>query len=386
LQLLQQDPLLDQISAILKPGLRLGESKLSIKVKEARPYQVGLALSNDRSPSIGAENGRIWGIHRNLTGFGDRLYASFNLSEGLHNYAVSYSFPITAYDTRLQFSYDNSDSEIITQFTQSESEPKISGESEMYEFSLYQPIYQTPQQALSVTLAFQHRRSQSFLGDIGFAFSSGVESNGKSKISALRFTQDWISRSQNQVIAFRSRLSFGLDAFDATINSSGPDGKFFTWLGQIQWLRQLPLFNSQLLARVDIQFSADPLLPLEKFSVGGQYSVRGYRENQLVRDNGISTSLEWRVPVFNLPLPILSKPGEGQVQLAAFFDFGWSENIDLPSPNPKTISSAGLGVRWNPSRKIHSQLYWAVPFRKIDNNPHNLQDSGIHFRVSMELF
>lgn len=387
LQLLQQDPLLDQISARLKPGMLPGESELKIKVKEARPYQIGLTISNDRSPSIGAENGRVWAVHRNLTGFGDRLYASYNLSEGLHNYAASYSFPLTAYDTRLQFSYDRSDSEIITRFTNSESEPKITGESEMYEISLYQPAFQTPQQTIALTLAFQHRRSQTFLGDEGFGFSAGVANNGISKISAIRFTQDWINRGQDQVIAFRSRFSFGINAFDSTINTSGPDSRFFTWLGQIQWLRRLSLFDSQLLLRADMQFSADPLLPLEKFSVGGQYSVRGYRENQLVRDNGISSSLEWRVPIFRLPIPMLSQNSDdGQVQFATFFDFGWSENLDLPNPNPKTISSAGIGVRWSPSRKIHSQLYWAIPFRKIENDPHDLQDSGIHFRVSMELF
>ena len=389
LQLLKQDPLVEQINARLQPGIRPGESELTLQIEESRPYQVGLTGSNNRSPSIGAESLQAWAIHRNVTGLGDRLYASYSLTEGLDNIATSYSLPLNPYDTRLELSFNRSDSIVIESLSrQRQNEPKLTSQFESYQLAVTHPFYNTPQETLEFTVAFQHLRSQTFFAGIGTGFSgSGVQNNGKTRISALRLTQNWLKRSPNQVIAIRSRFSVGIDVLGVTLDGHLPDGRFFAWLGQFQWVRRLSLWDSLVIFRTDMQFSSEALLPLEKFSIGGATSVRGYRENQLVRDNGVSTSLEWRVPVFRLPVPILTqRPDEGQVHLAPFVDFGWSENIDLASPNPRTLASAGVGLRWNPSRKIHSQLYWAYPFRKIQNNHYDLQDSGLHFRVSMEFF
>jgi hemolysin activation/secretion protein len=398
LLLLQQDPLIERINAELRPGLKPGESQLNVRVKEARPYQMGLQFANDRSPSIGSYSGRIWLAHNNLTGFGDALTFGYGRTEGLNDFDGSYSLPLNAYDTRLRLYYQNSNSDVVeSQF----SSANIRSRSETIGASLSHPIIQTAEQTLSIALGFEHRRSKTFLGDT-FSFSPGVPEEGRDKgestVSVVRFSQDWLDRSMNQVIAVRSRFSVGIDVFDPTVNSSGPDGKFFAWLGQFQWIRRLPLWDSQLIFRGDLQLASQPLLPLEKFSVGGQHSVRGYRENQLVRDNGFAASLEWRVPVFRLPIPGLSQSADdGMVQLAVFADFGWSENIALPppdlgnkvptSPNPRTISSAGLGIRWDPSQKLHTELYWGKAFRNIAHqSDYDPQDSGIHFLISTQLF
>jgi hemolysin activation/secretion protein len=141
--------------------------------------------------------------------------------------------------------------------------------------------------------------------------------------------------------------------------------------------------------------ASEALLPLEKFSIGGRYSVRGYRENSYVRDNGANVSLEWQVPVFRLPVPGLSKTiADGQIQLATFADFGWSKNRDLrPSSQnsvgesgPNTIASWGLGILWDPAPKYHAELYWGLPFRSIDNTNNDIQDIGIHFQVNTQFF
>ncbi|MEE9345346.1 MAG: ShlB/FhaC/HecB family hemolysin secretion/activation protein [Methylococcales bacterium] len=389
LLLLQQDPLIERINAELHPGLKPGESRMNIAVTEARPYEIGAVAANDRSPSIGGISGKIWFRHRNLTGFGDGLFFSYTGMEGLHDFNGSYSLPLTAYDTRLNLYYQNSDSDVVEKPI---NDISIESRSETYGIALSHPFYRTPNQTFSATLAFEYRRSKTFLDNQPFSFSLGVpeEGNAKgvSKISVLRFTQEWLDRSQTQVIAARSTLNWGINAFDATHNSNGdPDGQFFTWLGQFQWVMRLPILDSQILFRADAQLANDSLLPLEKFSVGGRHSVRGYRENQFVRDNGATTSLEWRVPIIRIPIPGLSKTmTDGNVQLATFVDFGWSKNSDLASPEPNTIGSWGLGLLWDPSPMLHSELYWGLPFRSIkEGTEHDIQDFGIHFQVNARL-
>ncbi|MBN2701581.1 MAG: ShlB/FhaC/HecB family hemolysin secretion/activation protein [Methylothermaceae bacterium] len=383
LQLLQQNPLIDRINAELGPGIRPGQGRLKVDVEEARPYQMGATFSNNRSPSVGALSGEIWAAHYNLTGFGDTLWASFNLTEGVEDVSAYYAVPLTARNTLLKLYMDRSDADVI-------EEPfddlDIESRTRTYGIALSHPVYQTPRQTLSLTLRFERRRSETFLQGERFSFSPGVQ-NGKSDVSVLRISQEWVDRSLRQVLAVRSTFNIGLDLFGATVNDDAPDGRFFAWLGQFQWLRRLDFWDSQLLIRSDLQLAADALLPLEKFSVGGLFSVRGYRENQLVRDNGWVSSVEFRVPVLRLPIPGLSKGmSDGMVQLAAFTDFGWSWNTDGPTPSPKTITSAGLGLRWDPSRHLQARFYWGYPFRKIENAEHNLQDSGIHFLVSTFFF
>ena len=116
----------------------------------------------------------------------------------------------------------------------------------------------------------------------------------------------------NQVIAARSTLSIGLDAFDATQqHGSVPDGQFVTWLGQLQWARRLGDWGIQSIFRTDLQLSNRSLLPMEQCAVGGFNTVRGYRENQLVRDECFIASLELRVPIVALPIPGLSHGAKG---------------------------------------------------------------------------
>jgi len=409
LLLLQQDPLIDRVNAELRPGLKPGESSMNLNVTEARPYQAGITAANNYSPSIGGISGNFWLTHRNLTGYGDALFFSYSLAEGLDDFNGSYSIPLTAYDTRLNLSYQNIESDVVEI-----AEGALHSRSETYSVSLSQPVYKTPEQTLALTIAFEHRRSKTFINDVPQSFGQGVpdgsvDDNGESKISVLRFSQDWLHRSQTQVIAARSTFNFGFDTLGSTNDSDNPvgqrgrpDGNFFSWLGQFQWIRRLPIFNSEFLFRADAHFANQSLLPLEKFSVGGMHSVRGYRENQFVRDNGAVTSLEWRIPLFRLPIPGISKTiADGSVKIATFVDFGWSENIALhlskenqePEQNqdqfqiktPKTIGSWGLGLRWDPSPMLHSELYWGIPFRSIKNEfAHDIQDSGIHFQVNLQ--
>jgi hemolysin activation/secretion protein len=198
-----------------------------------------------------------------------------------------------------------------------------------------------------------------------------------------------VDRRPNQVLAARSIFSVGLDALGATTNPRDlPDGQFFAWLGQFQWVRRLWDTENQLLVRADLQLAEDPVLPLEKLGVGGATTVRGYRENLLVRDNGFIGSVEFRFPVFRLPLPLISEgPQDGRVQLATFYDFGWSDNTDAPTPDPNTISSLGIGLRWDPHRQIHEELYWGIALREVDEQgEEDLQDSGIHFALDIRLF
>jgi hemolysin activation/secretion protein len=135
-----------------------------------------------------------------------------------------------------------------------------------------------------------------------------------------------------------------------------------------------------LIFRANVQLTNDPLFVMEKYSVGGAISVRGYRENTLVRDNGYDISLEYRHPLMK------DASGRSILALAPFFDAGGASNTAQPDgPNPDLISSAGIGVRWDPTPKVNAQIYWGYAFQDVIVDGSSIQDDGIHFLLSANL-
>jgi hemolysin activation/secretion protein len=377
LQLLHQNPLFKRLNAELGPGVKLGEAMLKVEVTEERPYEFGFRVSNHRSPSVGAYRGELEAQHHNLLGFADRLFLRYGLTSGLKDYTVDYAVPVTRRDTILAFHVERSDSEVVTEpFKQLD----VRSDAETYAVTLTHPIYRKPDRELDLGLRLEKRSSKTFLLGRPFSFGEGVK-DGKSDITVARVTQDWLYRSRVEVIAARSSFNFGLNALDSTINTDGtPDSKFFSWLGQFQWVKRLKWLDSQLLFRSDLQWTNEGLLPLEKFSIGGASTVRGYRENQLTRDNGWVSSLEWRIPIVSR-----ETREDGILYLAPFVDYGRAWNSKSDTPDPRDISSVGLGLRWLPTQKIQAALYWGKALRKIPKSEDSdLQDDGVHFEFNMQ--
>jgi hemolysin activation/secretion protein len=385
LQFLQQDPRIARLDAELAPGMQRGESVLRMRVEETNPFKVELAFNNYQSPTVGAERGLVTLTHQNLTGHGDVMSVTYGRSQGIDlQLDASYTLPLTARDLTLNLQYRRFDFTVI-------EDPfaplDVQSKSEVFSVTLRQPFYRTLRREFAVALIVEHLYNATFLLGERFQFSPGAD-RGQSTVSALRGTLEWTDRTAEQVLALRSRFSGGVDALGATIHDEEdlPDSRFFAWLGQFQLARRLSDWGLQGLARLDVQLASAPLLPLEQIAVGGRYSVRGYRENQLVRDNAVIGSVEARVPV------VRSVSWADVVELASFVDAGTGWNTRLPTPDPPTLYSIGLGVRWAltltrplPLRS-EFELYWGVPLKHVKTQGGNLQDHGLHLQFVVTAF
>ena len=371
LQLLQLDPALEGVNAELTAGNGPGKSLLILDLQEAPTFNLSLTTNNHRSPSIGSV-----GVSSGLTinhplGRGDRLAASYDHTEGLDLYDVNYTLPVNARDGTLTLGASNSDSRIIQAAFR---DIDIRSETTTLTAGFRQPVVRSPTEEFALSLAFDWKRSRSFiLDDIPFSFSLGPE-NGRSQISALRFSQDWVKRSQSQVFAARSQFSLGLDIFDATDNESGINGQFFSWLGQFQWIEQVSP-RLLLLTRIGAQLTPDALLPIERFSLGGIGTLRGYSQNQLVTDNAITSSVEVRIPLTKDP---------NQLQLTPFVEAGMGWNNQIPDPDPSFLASLGLGLRWAVLPGLSMRLDYGIPLVDVDITGDSLQENGLYFLVNYQ--
>lgn len=376
LQLLQLNPLFERVDGEIIAGTSPGRSVLVLNLQEVVPFTSALQVDNYASPSIGSLRAAAILNYNNLFGLGDRLNAEFGITEGTNTYDINYQIPVNPREGTIGLRYTRGRSRVIEQpFALLD----IKGRSETYSISFREPLDIAPNKEFALSLSAELRRSRTFLfDDRPFSFTEGPE-DGESQVSVLRFSQDWVERKPNRVLAARSQFSFGLDAFGATINDSGTDGRFFNWLGQFQWVQVLNEEKDAIaIARIAAQLTGDSLLPLEQISIGGINTVRGYRENAGVGDSGVIGSLELRLPVIRDP------NGIGLVHIAPFFDLGtvWSNNSDNSS---QTLVGTGLGLQWQLGNLV-TRLDWGIPLVPVANRGDSLQDSGLSFSLQWQPF
>ncbi len=333
LQILQLDPLIQNLNAELAAGTRPEKSILEINVIEADSFALELFTNNGRSPSVGTWRRGFRVNEGNLFGIGDRIFGEYTNTDGSNAIDLGYSIPLNASNTTINIAGGINATEVI-------EEPfdrlDIEGDSFNFELGLRQPVLRTPTRELALGISGSRQESNTELRGQNFALSSGADENGETRISALRFYQEYTKRTLEDVLAVRSQFNVGLDVFDATVNADPlPDSRFFAWRGQGQYVRRLGQ-DSLLVLRSDLQLAATNLVPLEQFSLGGLDSVRGYRQDAILTDNGFFASAEVRLPILR------AQKVEGILQIAPFLDFGvgWNSGDD---EEPEEQTFIGLG-------------------------------------------
>jgi hemolysin activation/secretion protein len=378
LQLLQLDPLFTSVSAELKTGTQLGTNILAVKIVEAKSFNVRLSLDNSAPPNVGQLMRQIEVSDRNLLGLGDRISATYGNTDGRNLYNLNYTLPINPYNGTLSLSFNNTNSNIIDPEFRSLD---IYANSTIYDLTFRQPLIQTPAQEFALGVTASHSESFTTLLKLPIPLSAGADDTGRTKISALRFFQDYTQRSSHDVFALRSQLSLGFGGIlDSTVNAISPDSRFVAWRGQLQYVRLLAE-DTLLFLSSSLQFADRPLPAAEQFGLGGYLNGRGYRQDALVGDNGLSASLEARFPVLRVP------EIQGLLQIAPFLDVGtiWNQG-NSPNPINNWIVGTGLGLRWQMGDRMTARLDYGIPLVPVRGNRNSWQENGVYFSLSYSLF
>lgn len=373
LQLLQLDSLFNSVQAELKAGTSVGRSILEITLQENPSWIASATIESRESSTVGAIG--LYGSigDRNFTGLGDNFSLDLGGTEGTRRYGIQYNLPLDG-QNEIQFRYNYSTSRIITpKFAAIDINSRTQSSTLGYRYFLLRQ----PTSEISMGLNFESRESRDFLlGNVPFSFSLGAD-NGRSAVNVLRFSQEWIDRSINRVLAARSQLSLGLGILGATVNDRGVDGRFLSWQGQFQWIQSLGK-NTISIVRLGTQLTDKALLPIEQFGIGGPDSIRGYQQNLYVGDSGVVGTVEFR-------LPVLSNPAIGLLQITPFIDVGqvWSNS---PNNFSGLLASAGLGLRWELGSNVRAKLEWAAQLSSINNSINSEPAQSFLFSLQISNF
>lgn len=381
LRLLQLDPLIDNIEGELSTGLEPGTNVLTVTVVEADPVAMDFVSNNNRSAAVGTWERGAFFNHRNLTGQGDSLRLGYVNTDGSHRLVANYQFPVNPRNGTLGLSVERTGSEVIIPPADLLD---INTKSTRVDLSFRQPILLTPTEELTLGLtgSWQRSRSEYLSGILGAPIpfpAFGANANGEIEVLALRFSQDWLRRGGNQVLAARSQFNLGLGG-STPLNLTGdaPDSQFLSWLGQAQW-GYLLRPDTLLLVRGSAQLANDTLPAPELFGLGGQSTVRGYRQDRLLTDNALQASAEIRVPLRRNP------DLQSVLHIVPFVDVGTGWNARLANPNPNTLMGTGVGLLWTEGNHWNARLDWGFPLNGTESGT-SWQSQGVYFSLGLTLF
>jgi hemolysin activation/secretion protein len=378
LQVLQINPLIASVSAELSAGTQAGQNILEVRIREAKSLNMQLSLDNNRAPSVGSLRRKVQVSEANLTGLGDALYVGYSNTDGSNSYDLSYTLPINPYNGTISFTFNNGNSNVIEKPF---NELDIYANSTSYDLTFRQPIEQTPSQELALGFTASYRESLTSLSKIPFQLSTGSDDNGVTKIAVLRAFQEFTQRSSQSVISLRSQFSLGLGGvFGSNLNVNAPDSRFVSWRGQAQYVSLLAP-DTFLLLRGDLQFSDRALLSSEQVGFGGQDTLRGYRQDVLLGDNGLNLSAELRVPILRIP------EWESLWQIVPFIETAavWTSS-GATNSSSNILLGTGLGLRWRVGNSLDIKIDYGIPLISVPNTRNTAQENGLYFNLNFTGF
>jgi filamentous hemagglutinin family protein len=370
------NPLIEDLSAKLIK-ITPETSRLILKVKEKNPLQTQFAVSNSFSPSVGTYGGEA-NFNYHFLGNGDLLNFGYSRTNktGLVRYEAGYTFPINKYDGTINISYTDAETKIVEEPT---SALDIQADFKSYKFNIRQPISinnNNISEQFFVEFGLEQITSETFIdNDVSYPFTEGLP-DGESKITALRLATEYINRGETSAFLLRSQFNLGIDLLDATVSNRGIDGLFWSWQGKAQWLKKLNKKEWILASNLDIQLTPDKLLPIEQISVGGINSVRGYRQNLSIGDNGVIGSVELQIPLFEF-----LRFNDGVVKLHPFIDGGGVWNNQDENIEDSILLSFGAGLSMEIGKIVNARVDYGIPL--IDDDLPDDFDEGEKLTFSL---
>jgi hemolysin activation/secretion protein len=380
LQLLKQNPLIEQISAELLPGTQPGTNLLAVSVVPAPSRTAHVNLNNHRSSTSGEFGRQIRFSQTNLTGYGDRLSASYTNAAGSYDLNLSYALPINAKDGTVSVFYGQGEGHVIQRPF---SALDINSSSRNLTLAFRQPIIYTPKHQFVMGVSLSRQESElTFLGGIPLSLpNSGSDDRGRIRITELTLFQEWTDRRSRSLLTLRSDLGIGLD-WGATQNSTAPDGRFVRWQGQAQWL-YAPYPDTILTLRSTAQLSDRALPNPSLIGLGGDRALRGYPEGFLLFDQAVFGTAELAIPIFR------TADRSHRIYLTPFIDLGYGWNYrKISSTENRFLVAPGLGLRYEWTDRIGLQMSWGIPLVGVpaDKIAPGIQDSRVLFAVDVKLF
>ena len=172
-------------------------------------------------------------------------------------------------------------------------------------------------------------------------------------------------------------------------NRAGSTGTFGVVKSGLTRTQPLPK-DFLLSARIDGQWSTEPLIPAEQFFAGGMDTVRGYIQNEAIGDN----ALFWRAELYTPDLPSIpldffwqrrrSSELKATIKFLGFYDYArlWTKRAPPGQADILRLEGVGAGLRMK-VEPLNLILQFDQAVALQDTTATKRGDTFAHFLVSI---
>lgn len=360
-------------SAVFRTGRQVGKTAMQISVNDEDAFAGYVRLDNYGLDSTG-DIRFLAGIEiNNISGHRDQFtldaVQTFNKgdvtsararyeitsSDLVHSLGIAYSE--TIYDVKRGLPA---------------SAGKVDGKTRIGDLYVKSRWLRSPDQNFTTILSLAAKRTEQ-------GNSLTPEFDGRDKLSVGSITAIYDAFNDRYRYSHRASLSYrhGIDSFLGSMDGRGDDnsltqlnstphlpGGFESWFATYSNMKYLSP-NHSLWLRLQGLYSEDPLSSLEKMSLGGPYSVRGYPIGETVGEKVSFASLAWvmRGSIVGEQSPIEDYDWGDILTVSLFVDYG--EAKDRLAASPSTTYQSGSLSSWGIDGKItlpEEDLFFELTF------------------------
>ncbi len=378
----------------IEPGSKIGHSIIQIDNNKKFPAKFTIGKDNLGNKFTGVQRTNFSANFDNLLFLNDNL--NLNYSANLHDesqikdiksFSSSFSIPFK-YNT---FSYDFSRSEFKGQNPGQNASSTLTGFSQSNKFTLDRVLLNQTNLRLSTNASLTDKSSASYL-------SGDKISTSERKLSILNVgfaASSYINNTTN--IYFNPSYSKGLKIMNAkkdlsNISNITPKAQFdvFKLYANFSKKFTLPKINAPttFVSEFSSQYAKQTLFGSEQFSVGGYYSVRGFRESYINGDSGyyLRNKINFNIGSLITPegLGFFSKNlvPLNKFSVEPFYDYGYVKNKYIDSGADGRLAGAGLKTIFSSKYFNASLTYsWATNHSRLVTS-NTKENKLVYFEIS----
>jgi hemolysin activation/secretion protein len=311
LNLREVEQLVDQLSRLpsrqaqmeLTPGSQIGGSEVLVKNTPQKPWRASLSRNNDGQKSTGEQQ---WGAGLEWDsplGLADQLIlrgghdAISDHQKTSKNSMLYYNVPWGWWN----FSYTYSESDYRTPGDLDGYKYKQTGDSQNHQLRAERVVHRDDVSKTSVNVGLTHLRTNNYFNDERLDVSSN-------RLSEFQVGINHGRRIGSAFVNLDVGMQNGTGAFDAQKDDQErirgnltPTPRYRKYTATVSYLQPFTLWGESLSfsSLATGQRSEDVLYPAQRMSLGGSYSVRGFKDQQLTGDSGgyWRNEVRWARPV-----------------------------------------------------------------------------------------
>jgi hemolysin activation/secretion protein len=344
--------------SFMKPSATPGGGDLIISVEQDL-FEGSASFDNRGSRFIGPWRGELVGAFNSVFGIHDRTTLRALVAtqtDELRFGEIMHEEQIGSEGMRLKGRY----AVTKTEPGGSLSALGIEGDSDLFDIEALYPLLRGRQVNVNLLAGFTANNTETDLSGIQIA-----KDRVRSARAAARVDFADPLRGVNQLELMATK---GLDVLNATpdgIGRSRANGEheFLRYNATVTRIQDLWWNNVSLLLSGTWQHSSDPLLASEEFTVGGPGFGRAYDGGEIAGDRGYAGLAELRYG------GAVDSQFVKSYQLYSFVDYGKVKNLSpvVGEVARDSLTSAGLGARFNLVHDLSGYIEWDVPLNKRVN-------------------